>query len=393
MKTIYIIIALFLINIKVFSQITSSGFEVRYHPSGIGLQKYIGVLQNNTTGLELKTFAVESTDEFTFNISDTPALRFDVQKLQFTVQNKWNWFISSSNSYFSFYTGGRGISSDQPDMQIDSNGNISIGTYTTENKLTVGGNLNIKDKLLISSYGTIQPSNSNLEIVHANSINFTAEEIYGLQMKKGMNNDFTLFFPRNDNNGTRWNRILASDNFSFATGDRGLTTNESDLFVHSSGKIGINNTNPSEKLTLTDGNLKIENGKLFIGINANNVSTINKNTFTAFISNGILSEDFYMFPKSTWADHIFSNGFKLSNLKDVDDFIKKNQRLPDIPSASDVEEYGYSQHDLTVKLLQKIEELTLYTIERDKKIEQLKKVLNSCELLNEKVTQLEDKVK
>ena len=71
-----------------------------------------------------------------------------------------------------------------------------------------------------------------------------------------------------------------------------------------------------------------------------------------------------------WTDHVFNNDYKLMDLKDVESFISTKKRLPDIPSASDVEADGYSLHDMNVKLLQKVKELTFYSIE------QLEKVIN-----------------
>ncbi len=78
---------------------------------------------------------------------------------------------------------------------------------------------------------------------------------------------------------------------------------------------------------------------------------------------------------NNWSDFVFENDYKLLDLKDVEEYIVKNNRLPDIPSKSEVIEEGISLGEMDAKLLQKIEELTLYTIEQEKKIEKLEKLV------------------
>ena len=76
---------------------------------------------------------------------------------------------------------------------------------------------------------------------------------------------------------------------------------------------------------------------------------------------------------SGWSDFVFANDYKLLPLSDVEQYIKENNRLPDIPSAAEVEENGVELGSMQAKLLMKIEELTLYTIEQQKLIEDLQK--------------------
>ncbi len=101
-----------------------------------------------------------------------------------------------------------------------------------------------------------------------------------------------------------------------------------------------------------------------------NISTANRTKYSLFVISGVLSEDYSIGLKAMWTDHVFNNDYKLMDLKDVESFISTKKRLPDIPSASDVEADGYSLHDMNVKLLQKVKELTFYSIE------QLEKVIN-----------------
>lgn len=76
---------------------------------------------------------------------------------------------------------------------------------------------------------------------------------------------------------------------------------------------------------------------------------------------------------NTGADHVFYPDYNLRSLSDVESFVKANKHLPEIPSEKDMIENGVNVNDLQIKLLQKIEELTLYMIAQDKRIEALEK--------------------
>jgi predicted ribosome quality control (RQC) complex YloA/Tae2 family protein len=134
-------------------------------------------------------------------------------------------------------------------------------------------------------------------------------------------------------------------------------------------------------------------GKLFINSVPGNVSDEIKNKFSAFIAGGVLSEDYAIAPKSDWKDYVFNADYQLLNLNEVENYIKENKHLPDIPSAAEVQKNGYTLHEMNVKLLQKVEELTLYAIEQNKEIERLKKLENSYQTLMEKLEELENKIK
>ena len=73
-----------------------------------------------------------------------------------------------------------------------------------------------------------------------------------------------------------------------------------------------------------------------------------------------------------WSDFVFDKDYNLKSLTEVENFIKDNGHLPAIPSEKEVLEQGISVGEINSKLLQKIEELTLYIIEMKKEINELK---------------------
>ena len=73
-----------------------------------------------------------------------------------------------------------------------------------------------------------------------------------------------------------------------------------------------------------------------------------------------------------WADFVFKKDYYLPPLTEVESFIRENGHLKDIPSAEEVEKNGVMLGEMNSKLLQKIEELTLYMIEFNKELTRLK---------------------
>lgn len=74
-----------------------------------------------------------------------------------------------------------------------------------------------------------------------------------------------------------------------------------------------------------------------------------------------------------WADFVFDKNYKLRTLNEVSEYIKLNKHLPDVPSTADVIRDGIDLAQTQAILLQKVEELTLYVIEQNKKINRLEK--------------------
>lgn len=75
---------------------------------------------------------------------------------------------------------------------------------------------------------------------------------------------------------------------------------------------------------------------------------------------------------TTWADYVFNKDYDLPTLEEVEQQIKDNGHLKDIPSAKEVEDKGIELGEMNKLLLQKVEELTLYMIEMNKEITALK---------------------
>lgn len=84
-----------------------------------------------------------------------------------------------------------------------------------------------------------------------------------------------------------------------------------------------------------------------------------------------------------WPDYVFEDGFPLRSLDEVNTFIKLHKHLPDMPSAAEVNEEGIDLGEMNRKLLQKIEEQTLYII----------KMNEDMKLMKQRILDLENQIK
>ncbi len=133
------------------------------------------------------------------------------------------------------------------------------------------------------------------------------------------------------------------------------------------------------------GSLKVDGGLSVSGVfSVNNNINFNANGgayFSDFVAigngfycntNGSLKVKDLRVTLTDWSDFVFDDGYNLRPLGEVERYIEANRHLPDIPSAQQVEEEGVDVGEMNKLLLQKVEELTLYIIDLQKQIDELK---------------------
>jgi len=109
------------------------------------------------------------------------------------------------------------------------------------------------------------------------------------------------------------------------------------------------------------------NGSVGIGT----TNTTHLTNFKLAVKGRILCEGVEVITTVPQADYVFESDYKLSPLSEVENFIKENKHLPNIPSAKEFQENGYNIVDMDEMLLRKVEEHTLYLIQMQKLIEEL----------------------
>jgi hypothetical protein len=87
------------------------------------------------------------------------------------------------------------------------------------------------------------------------------------------------------------------------------------------------------------------------------------------VCGGIQAEEVRV--SSGWCDYVFEKNYCLMPLSELEAFVSKNKHLPNIPSAATVQAEGLPLADMTTRMMEKIEELTLYVLQLNNRIEQL----------------------
>ena len=112
--------------------------------------------------------------------------------------------------------------------------------------------------------------------------------------------------------------------------------------------------------------------------------------YNLFVSKGILTEKVKVAVKNTaeWSDRVFDKSYPLKSLSVVEQYINANKHLPGIPSAGEVVREGMDVAKMNAKLLEKIEELTLYLIKMEKTNQHLQQEVKKMDDLQKQVNQL-----
>ncbi|UPT69755.1 MAG: hypothetical protein M0D53_11400 [Flavobacterium sp. JAD_PAG50586_2] len=135
---------------------------------------------------------------------------------------------------------------------------------------------------------------------------------------------------------------------------------------------GYGNYGTGYKLVVKDGAALVD-GNIITNANIGIGSTTfvdGADTYRLSVKGGVRADRVRVY--TTWADYVFNKDYNLPTLEDVEQHIKENGHLKDIPSAKEVEVNGIELGEMNKLLLQKIEELTLYMIEMNKEITTLK---------------------
>jgi hypothetical protein len=152
--------------------------------------------------------------------------------------------------------------------------------------------------------------------------------------------------------------------FSGTNGYFGLGTTSPSAQLHTTGTVrfaGLTNDDAQTRILVSDanGNLYYRNASSLAG------SEILRSSLAV---NGPIKAKSLTLSQAGWPDYVFDSTYRLSSLKEVEDYIRLNNHLPGIPSAREVVRDGVSVGETQAALLKKIEELTLYTIDQDKKM-------------------------
>ena len=179
-----------------------------------------------------------------------------------------------------------------------------------------------------------------------------------------------------------------------------------DIDATGDDEIKFNNSANVKMASLQDGTLSLERQDNTGGTISSSQELILKSAATganarfsfvnasnaemARLQNGTFITNNVRLHVSTFPDYVFEKEYALMPLQEVSNYIKKNKHLPGIPSAKEVVANGMDVKEINLKLVEKVEELTLYTISQEEKFKKQEVILQT---LLEKINQLEKQLK
>lgn len=288
-----------------------------------------------------------------------------VFRLGYAGGNEWQMATTGGGADLRWYTTTDGGTTIVPRHYFEQNGDMGIGGFS-------GG----------------QKPNARLEVIGEGDNQYT-----NLLMLRSANGD-TLLRMRNDGrtgwgyNGPSYGRTLnlGGTGINFYTGGRvfggAIFPTDTSLVIWSNsnsdnyvvlqpafGNTGIGTYTPNAKLHL--------NGAMLIGNNFQRTAT----GYMLSVDGKIIAEDVVIQNSTAWPDYVFESNYPLLSLEELDKWVRHKKHLPNIPSAADLSSNNQvSLAEMNRKLLEKVEELTLYIIQANKE----------NKLLEERVSKLEN---
>jgi hypothetical protein len=140
------------------------------------------------------------------------------------------------------------------------------------------------------------------------------------------------------------------------------------------------------------GNIYASGNGAFLGSLLIGKTTQTNTTYKLDVEGPIRADEIVV--NTSGADFVFDSTYNLRSLPELETFIKQNKHLPEIATAKEMQENGVSAGEMQTKLLQKVEELTLYVIELKKENEILKSEKDDqIKELKNKIQKIESKIK
>lgn len=238
-------------------------------------------------------------------------------------------------------------------------GNVGIATATPVNKLDVLGAIAIG-----AGYAGVSTAPANGAIIKGNVGIGTVTPSEKLEVN-GLIKLLPASATQNDSPGLIF---TSNDDFLFAGkrlnhyGFGAYDDNGRKLYM--SGFYGLNFfTGGQSRITIN------ESGN--VGIGTDLTSSTYDGAYKLAVNGNIRAKRVVV--ETGWSDFVFEENYHLISLNEVENYIKQNGHLPQMPDANEVETQGADLGEIVKLHMQKIEELTLYIIEQNKKMEEMSK--------------------
>ncbi|MCE7996364.1 MAG: hypothetical protein HEP71_30575 [Roseivirga sp.] len=328
----------------------STTLDARYLQSEGGSQTIDGTNEANNTGLNV--------------IASRPFINL------YKSNTSTEWTINAGgNDHLYFKPSAASTVDDGAVMTFKTNGMVGIGTISPDYKLEVNGTGHFSDNVTFDNYVAI----------NRNTVGGAPLEM----QSKGSGYAYSIFY--NDDASYRLMDFVQNSStqgyirmYNAGAVSNYFNTNGNSYFSNS---LSIGTSNAQGNDLFVDGTSQF-NGKLTV-------------------DNDIITKKLRVTANPTAVpDYVFQPGYNLKSLAEVEAYIKANSHLPGIASATEIGANGQDVGTMQLNLLEKIEELTLYTIEQEKQLKELSEVKaenkalkNTLAELLKRVEKLENKGK
>ena len=228
-----------------------------------------------------------------------------------------------------------------------STGNVGVGTISPAFSLDVNGSTRSARYMFLGTSG-----NSNLADAH-----------YCIYQEAGA---WVTPFPKlviNYHTGIKLSSYSMYGGIKFYTGYNGTATPTGLAFSVGDG----------------DNNVRVSNS-LFVTANVG-IGTSSPGSYKLAVE-GMIGARKVKVTQAAWADFVFKPDYQLPSLAEVEQYVKTHGHLQDIPNEKEVVSEGLDLGEMNKKLLQKIEELTLYLIDQGKQLKEQEKQMRVLESKN-----------
>lgn len=324
-KASQITIGLFIIGSSSFAQQWTGTTDINgntYRNGSVSIGS-----SNSASKLDVRTSGVGPADQYALYLQNPSNAGYAAVEMNFGSGSISNSSIKAqrnnltNGSSFIFSTSDASGTS-QPRMTLNDFGKVGIGTLAPWAKLDIrtGG-----------ASGTDQDA---LNIKNPSSAAYAGVT---LTMGSGSNSFSTIQAQRNN--------LTNGSTLIFNTSDASETS-QPRMIINDAGNIGIGTLQPGSFKLAVEGKIAARGVKVTLA--------------------------------NPFPDYVFESNYQLRPLANLESYINQNKHLPGIPSAAEVKkEGGIELGEMNVKLLEKIEELTLYVIELKKENEQMKKEITA----------------
>jgi hypothetical protein len=223
-----------------------------------------------------------------------------------------------------------------------NNGNVGIGTTSPNERLEINGGISI---LGANSTSSVNGFRNSLQFVNPNHAAIVFQPASDMELMFGFHSNGNFYWGTGRSAGNRY--VMQLSNYG-------------DLRVYRS----------------------LYTPKISVGTSEVPVG------YRLAVAGKVIAEEVVVKLQSQWPDYVFKPEYTLRPLAEVEAHIQTHGHLPDMPSAQQVEENGVGLSEMNALLLKKVEELTLYSIEQEKRLKMQGEEIEELKRQNRRIEDL-----